>query len=320
MAVGEEEARAQARAEAERREAQRRADDAAFAGAKTRGTVEAHEGYLEAYPEGRHVASARRLRREAEARERERRKKAPGRRFRDCEGCPELVVVGAGSFMMGSPAGEEGRGDDEGPVHRVTIGEPIAVGVYEVTFGEWDACRRGGGCAHNPADRGGGRGTRPVINVSWEDAREYVGWLSRETGERYRLLSESEWEYVSRAGTETRYHWGDAVGGNRANCDGCGSRWNRQTSPVGSFSSNAFGLHDVHGNVWELVEDCYHDSYAGAPSDGRARTSGADCSGRVWRGGSWDNVPRSVRSAFRLWNPTGGRHNVAGFRVARTLN
>ena len=192
VALGEESAQAEAEAG--------QADDAAFAGAKTRGTVEAYEGYMEAYPAGRHVASARRLRREAEARERERREKAPGHRFRDCEGCPELVVVGAGSFLMGSPRGEEGRDDDEGPVHRVTIGESIAVGVYEVTFGEWDACRRGGGCSRNPDDEGWGRGNRSVMNVSWADAQEYVRWLSVETGEGYRLLSESEWEYVARGG------------------------------------------------------------------------------------------------------------------------
>ena len=138
------------------------------------------------------------------------------------------------------------------------------------------------------------------MTVSWADAREYVGWLSRETGERYRLLSESEWEYVSRAGTETRYHWGDEVGRNRANCRGCGSRWEgKQTSPVGSFSANAFGVHDVHGNVWEWVEDCEHRHYVGAPTDGSAWTSGGDCSRRVLRGGSWDRNPRNLRSADR---------------------
>ena len=311
VALGEESAQAEAR----------QADDAAFAGAKTRGTVEAYEGYMEAYPAGRHVASARRLRREAEARERERREKAPGHRFRDCEGCPELVVVGAGNFLMGSPRGGEGRDDDEGPVHRVTIGESIAVGVYEVTFGEWDACRRGGGCSRNPDDEGWGRGNRSVMNVSWADAQEYVRWLSVETGEGYRLLSESEWEYVARAGTETRYHWGDAVGRNRANCDGCGSRWdNRQTSLVGSFSANGFGLHDALGNVWEWVEDCWHDDYDGAPTDGSAWTSGGGCSRRVLRGGSWLSNPGVVRSACRGRYPSGNRSYVVGFRVARTLN
>ena len=190
--------------------------------------------------------------------------------FRDCDVCPEMVVVPAGEFMMGSPPSEEGRGDDEGPVHRVTISEPFAVGVYEVTFEEWDACVSGGGCGgYRP--EGWGRSSRPVINVSWDDAQAYVAWLSGKTGEAYRLLSESEWEYAARAGTTTRYHWGDDVGRNRANCvdDYCGDSW-EFTAPVGSFGANGFGLHDILGNVREWVEDCWNGSYAGAPSDGSA--------------------------------------------------
>ena len=136
-------------------------------------------------------------------------------------------------------------------------------------------------------DRGWGRGNRPVINVSWKDAQSYVRWLSQRTGHRYSLPSESEWEYVARAGTDTRYSWGDEIGRNRANCDGCGSRWDdEQTAPVGSFSPNAWGVHDMHGNVWEWVEDCWNDSYVGAPSDGSAWESG-ECGYRVLRGGSW---------------------------------
>ena len=202
---------------------------------------------------------------------------------------------------MGSPSGEEGRYGDEGPLHRVRIAEPFAVGVHEVTFAEWDACRRGGGCTRHANDRGWGRGNRPVISVSWEDAKSYVRWLSLETGERYRLLSESEWEYVARAGTRTRYHWGDGIGRGRANCDGCGSRWDdERTAPVGSFSPNGFGLHDVHGNAREWVEDCWHGNYSGAPMDGRAWTSGGNCGSRVLRGGSWFDDPRYVRSALRV--------------------
>ena len=206
--------------------------------------------------------------------------------FRDCPECPEMVVVPAGEFMMGSPPSEEGRGDDEGPVHRVTIAEPFAVGKYEVTFDEWDACVSGGGCGgHRPDSKD--RGRQPVAEVSWEDAQAYVAWLSRKTGEAYRLLSEAEWEYAARAGTTTRYHWGDDIGRNRANCydDSCGDSWD-YTAPVGSFAANAFGLHDVHGNVWEWVEDCWNGNYAGAPSDGSAWESG-NCDGRVLRGGSW---------------------------------
>ena len=252
-----------------------------------------------------------------------------GERFRDCDGtwCPELVVVPAGSFMMGSPEGEVGRGGDEGPVHEVRIREPVAVGVYEVTFVEWDACRRGGGCTRNPGDSGWGRGDRPVINVSWEDAQEYVRWLSRETGERYRLLSESEWEYVARAGTTTPFHYGSTVSTEQANYDGrytYGSgrqgRYLVRTVPAGSFPANAFGLHDVHGNVREWVEDCWHGDYNGAPTEGSAWTGGGDCSRRVLRGGSWYDLPGSVRSAFRGRNATGYRSDDVGFRVARTLN
>ena len=262
-------------------------------------------------------AEAERKAREAE--ERRKRAQEPGYKFRDCPGCPEMVVVPAGSFMMGSP--EAGRYDDEGPVHRVTIARPFAVGVYEVTFGEWDACVAGGGCGgHRLDDWGWGRGRRPVIYVSWEDAQAYVRWLSGKTGKAYRLLSESEWEYVARAGTTTRYWWGDGIGRNRANCDGCGSRWDgKKTAPVGSFSANGFGLHDVHGNVWEWVEDCWNDSYHGAPTDGSAWTSRIFCIGRVLRGGSWGVSPRYLRSANRYWDPSGLRSYNAGFRVARTL-
>ncbi len=240
--------------------------------------------------------------------------------FRDCEECPEMVVVPAGSFTMGSPESEGWRRVDEGPAHRVEIARPFAVGAYEVTFAEWDACVAGGGCGgYRPHDRGWGRESRPVIHVSWEDAQSYVRWLSRKTGRQYRLPSESEWEYAARAGTDTRYHWGDEVGLNRANCAGCGSRWDdERTAPVGSFEANGFGLHDVHGNVWEWVEDCRNASHAGAPADGSARTAGV-CGLRVLRGGSWYFLPRYLRSAFRAWSGRGERGGNVGFRVARTL-
>ena len=232
---------------------------------------------------------------------------------------PEMAVIPAGSFRMGCVSGQ-GCDDDEFPVHEVTIPEAFAVSVYEVTFAQWDACALGGGCGgYRPDDRGFGRGTRPVINVSWDDAQGYVGWLSRQTGEVYRLLSESEWEYVARAGTQTTYSWGNDIGSNRANCDGCGSQWDdRQTAPVGSFQANAYGVHDMHGNVWEWVEDCRNGSYAGAPSDGSAWRSG-DCSRRVLRGGSWSFTPRGLRSALRNRFSSGSRGNYLGFRVARTL-
>ena len=245
------------------------------------------------------------------------RQRGVDRKFRDCAKCPQMVVVPSGSFTMGSPPGEKGR-DDEGPRHAVRIDYRFAVGVYEVTFAEWDACVDAGGCdRYVPDDEGWGRESRPVINVSWEDAQFYVRWLSARTGHKYGLLSESEWEYVARAGTDTRYSWGNEIGRNRANCAGCGSRWdNEQTAPVGSFSANAWGVYDMHGNVWEWVEDCYNDSYVDAPSDGSAWESG-NCSERVVRGGSRDYRPWFLRSANRFRYTTGSRYDFNGFRVAR---
>ena len=197
----------------------------------------------------------------------------PGVIFRDCDQCPQMVVVPAGRFRMGDVSGA--GASDEKPVHDVILAAPFAVGKYEVTFAEWDACVAAGGCKHRPEDEGWGRGSRPVIDVSWEDTQQYVGWLSRETGKPYRLLSEAEWEYVARAGTTTKYPWGDDIGTNRANCAGCGSQWdNKMTAPVESFEANAFGLFDTAGNVWEWVEDCWNGSYRGAPNDGSAWTSG----------------------------------------------
>ena len=244
----------------------------------------------------------------------------PGRTFRDCAVCPVMVVLPAGSFTMGSPTHEKGRRDDEGPQRRVTIRRPFAVGKYEVTFAEWDACLSAGGCNYRAADNDWGRGRRPVFGVSWEDAKQYVGWLSRRTGKRYRLLSEAEWEYAARAGTRTRYHWGDDIGRDRAHCKGCGSRWDyERTAPVGSFAANGFGLHDMHGNVREWVEDCWHDNYRGAPSDGRAWIAGGDCGQRVYRSGSYYMDPEIIRAAYRNQYPANDRWLIVGFRVARTL-
>ena len=246
--------------------------------------------------------------------------------FQDCEACPEMVVIPAGRYEMGSPDWEVGRNANEGPLHRVTIGEPLAVGVYEVTFEEWDACVSAGACyGYRPDDKGWGRGRRPVMNVSWEDAQAYVGWLSRKTGKGYRLLSESEWEYAARGGTTTPFHYGGTVSTGQANYDGdytygTGRKGEnrRETVRVGGFSPNAFGLYDVHGNVWEWVEDCWHGDYEGAPQDGSAWTSG-NCELRVLRGGSWSIEPRYLRSALRGWYTSGGRSGSNGFRVARTL-
>ena len=255
----------------------------------------------------------------------------PGTVFQDCPECPEIVVVPSGEFMMGSPDSEPERSDDEGPVHRVTIPAAFAVGKYEVTFEEWDACVSTGGCSHKPKDKGWGRGRLPVIYVSWDDAQEYVSWLSKKTGKTYRLLSEAEWEYVARAGTTTPFHTGEQISTSQANFDGdytyngSSKGENRErTIPVGSFGANQFGLHDVHGNVWEWVQDCQNDNYNGAPSDGSAWTTG-DCNRRVLRSGSWYYEPWFLRSSERYWNwgellkVSDKRNREIGFRVARTL-
>ena len=249
--------------------------------------------------------------------------------FQDCDVCPEMVVIPAGGYEMGSPEWEEGRSKREGPLHPVTISAPLAVGVYEVTFEEWDACASVGGCyGYRPENSpwGSSRGRRPVINVSWKDARAYVEWLSRKTGREYRLLSESEWEYAARAGTASPFHYGWTVSTEQANYNGRFTygygrkgEYRGKTVPVGSFPPNEFGLHDMHGNVLEWVEDCWHGDYKEAPGDGSAWTSGGKCSERVLRGGSWNRNPSNLRSAYREGNSTGDRNSVSGFRVARTL-
>jgi formylglycine-generating enzyme required for sulfatase activity len=163
--------------------------------------------------------------------------------------------------------------------------------------------------------------TRMNDYVNWDDAQAYVAWLSRMTGKTYRLLTEAEWEYAARAGSQAAYSWGDEIGKGNANCDGCGSQWDsKRTAPVGSFAANAFGLHDMHGNVWEWVEDCYHENYNGAPKNGSAWTEEGECSSRVVRGGSWNGYPRYLRAAFRGRFISGDRLPVLGFRVGRTLD
>ncbi len=249
----------------------------------------------------------------------------PGTSFRDCDDCQEMVVVPAGRFTMGSPESEAGRGIDEGPQREVTIAKPFAVGKFEVTFEEWDACVSAGGCYHEPVDAGWGRGKRPVINVSWDDAKRYVSWLTNKTERPYRLLTEAEWEYAARAGTTTPFNTGKTITTEQANFNGTytygGSaqgQFRQQTVDAGSFKPNSFGLHDMHGNVWEWVVDCYRDSYTGAPSDGSSSISG-NCSGRVLRGGSWIGIPSGLRSAYRYTTTTSLRDGSFGFRVARDL-
>ena len=235
--------------------------------------------------------------------------------LRDCANCPELVWLPQGEFMMGESTGAGS------PRHGVRIDYMLAVGRFEVTFAEWDACVAAQGCRYRPDDSGWGRGWQPVINVSWMDARQYVAWLSRRTGKSYRLLSEAEWEYAARAGSQVRYWWGNNPGHNDANCHDCGSSWDgRRPAPVGRFGANPFGLHDMHGNVAEWVEDCHHDGYRDAPNDGAAWTR--DCSAvadaRVLRGGAWDGPAETTRAAARSAASTNYYDNRIGFRVART--
>jgi formylglycine-generating enzyme required for sulfatase activity len=258
---------------------------------------------------------------------------SPGATFRDCPECPELVVIPAGSFQMGSPPSEQGRYDDEGPVHSVQISYSFAVGKYPVTRGQWrqfvrvTGHRKASGCDwENPAyfqqRKFSQDDSHPVICVAWKDATDYAAWMSQKTGHRYRLLSEAEYEYVNRAGSTSRYFWGDSEGdlcryANGGTTSFCKSEY-IYTSPVGHFLPNNFGLYDTTGNVWEWTEDCYNKTYNGGPVDGSAWESG-DCRARVVRGGAWNYLytsPSRFRSAYR------GGDNAAyvrfGLRVART--
>ncbi len=238
---------------------------------------------------------------------------SPGQTIKDCPSCPELVVVPGGGFQMGSPATERGRFATEGPLRAVTI-RPFAASVYEITFQEWDACLAGGGCGgYSPPDRGWGRGRRPVVGVSWTDAQAYVQWLNRQTGSgKYRLLTEAEWEYAARAGSSTRYAMGDTLARGQA------AFGVTKTDAVGAYSANAFGLYDMHGNVWEWVEDCYAPSYAGAPTDGSA--VGGACAQRAYRGGGYADRVDALRSANRRRAAPALRDASIGFRVARDLD
>jgi formylglycine-generating enzyme required for sulfatase activity len=253
----------------------------------------------------------------------------PAKSFRECallqqdkDYCPDMIVVPAGTFTMGSPTTENGRFPDEGPQHPVTIAKPFAVSKYLLTFAEWDTCVDHGYCEYRARDNNWGRGRQPLIYVSWNDAQQYVAWLAAMTGKPYRLLSETEYEYAARGGTQTIYPWGDGIklnGMAMAACSGCGSPWDdKQPAPVGSFAPNAFGLYDMVGNVWEWVEDCYHESYNGAPKDGSAWIE-MGCSSRVGRGGHWNYPKERIRSAFRGHVQLDYRDFTRGFRVGRAL-
>ena len=274
---------------------------------------------------------------------------AGGREFRDCPDCPEMVAIPAGHFTMGSPRQEHGRFDSEGPQHRVSV-RAFALGKYDVTIGEFLTFLRETGYQPAPCDpilgltwHSVGRGLayapvdstpelEPAICLNWYDAQAFILWLNhriRSLGlaaggrDTYRLPSEAEWEFAARAGTTTARWWGEAIGAGNANCNGCGSKWDGQLiAPVGSFNANPFGLYDTLGNVWQWTDDCWNESYVGAPADGIPWKSG-DCSKRVLRGGSWSNLPEFLRSAARSKADAAGRDfdysNYAGFRVARSL-
>lgn len=272
------------------------------------------------------------------------------REFRDCPDGPIMVALPPGRFLMGSsereapatlnPVRPAWTEEAERPQVEVEIAHPIAIGKFESTFDEWDRCVAAGGCSYRPEERGlhaswltppgrWKRGDRPVIHIARADAEEYIAWLSEATGQRYRLPSEAEWEYAARAGTTTAYHWGDELGEGMAVCDGCGSKWDkRSTAPVGSFPPNAFGLHDMLGNVSEWVADCWIGTHEEAANDGTARIEtspwweSGHCERPVRRGGGWGTYPWAIRAAARgFWRPGPwtDREWSYGFRVVREL-
>ncbi len=236
---------------------------------------------------------------------------------------PNMVAIPPGRFLMGAVEGEEGATEDEVPQHEVRIDYPFALGQHSVTFAEWDAALAVGVRLEKPDDKGWGRDRRPVISVSWEDARGYLAWLNGRLGlegrpDAYRLPSEAEWEYACRAGTETPFSFGDRINKSQAQFSRGNVGSAGQSVPVGSFPANAFGLCDMHGNVWEWCADHWHHDYNGAPLDGSI-WDGGDASRRVLRGGSWFSNPRHLRSANRLRSNPTDRNGDFGFRVARTL-
>ena len=269
-----------------------------------------------------------------------------GQTFKECRNCPEMIVIPAGSFVMGSPATEANRRDNEAQ-QKVTFARPFAVGRTEITWDQWEACVRDRACDGMAIEQAlrtkedgtpdtefvdWGRGTRPVVGVNWFDAQTYVGWLNRKTGadDAYRLLSDAEWEYVARAGTTTAYPWGEKIDHNYGNFGiegpGLGGKadgrdtWLAQTAPVASFPANAFGVYDMHGNIFEWVEDCYEADRAHAPTDGSANKQGT-CANRMFRSGSFISNPYMHRSAKRQapYPSTRRGRNYLGFRVAKTL-
>lgn len=324
----------------------RTSEETAWNDASGNSTKDAYESYLRHFPTGSHAPAAisaiqgftasHPLSTDAEQ------QLKPLETFRECVDCPVMVVVPSGGFLMGSSdsdIAEHRAYANEGPQHMVTISQPFALGKYEVTFAEWDACVADNGCrGYRAGDQGWGRGTRPVMNVSWDDAKLYARWLSQKTGKTYRLASEAEWEYAARAGSSGRFFFGndsktlckyanvaDEAGSQNIRGPGGFVTWElcndgyANTAPVGSFAPNRFGLYDMLGNVSEWVEDVWHDNYEGAPADGSPWLSGGNTQLRIARGGSFANLEDGVRCAVRFSYQAGSQGPLAGFRIARSL-
>jgi formylglycine-generating enzyme required for sulfatase activity len=263
----------------------------------------------------------------------------PGRVFRDCPGCPQMVVIPAGRFRMGVAVRVEGPDDNNGPQRTVTVAKPFAMGRYEVTRAQYAAFVAATRRVHRDAcymrvvkdwkfeNEEGWRkpgfpqsDRDPVVCVSWHDATAYAAWLAKTTGKAYRLPNEAEWEYAARAGTTTPFSWGTTLGKNRANCVGCGSRWDdKRTAPVGSFAGNPWMVYDMHGNALEWVQDCDSGDYSGLPADSRPNLTKGNCNLRILRGGSWASLPADLDVTARDPKRRELRISNFGFRVARTL-
>ncbi|MDD4964121.1 MAG: formylglycine-generating enzyme family protein [Gallionella sp.] len=246
----------------------------------------------------------------------------PGSVFRDCPSCPEMIVLPAGKFLMGAPEAETAHEQMEMPQHSVTLNYALAVARTEISFAEWDVCSTAGVCRKN-VESNWPRGQQPAININWNDANTYIEWLSKTTGQSYRLLTESEWEYAARGNTQTAYSWGNQIGNNQANCSLCGSQstQSKVIGPqlVGSYTPNLFGLFDMHGNVQEWVQDCWHENYQGAPQDGSAWITACSEGRRIVRGGAWDSSATALRSAARDRKTWDHLSPSIGFRVARVI-
>lgn len=234
--------------------------------------------------------------------------------IKDCPACPVVIGLPRGEFIMGSNTDDP----TERPAHRVSIPQAFAIGKYEVTNEQWSACVDAGGCPRLSGDANAAKNA-PVRDLSWDDARQYVQWLSKTSGKSYRLPTEAEWEYAARGGTATRYWWGAQMRTGSANCKACGDPWRAEgPADVGSFAANPYGLHDMNGSVWEWTSDCWHNSFKGAPEDGRSWDEG-NCRIRVIRGGSWRDGADYMLSSTRFKYDASVRHSQNGFRVARDM-